>query len=287
MLPGESTTYTCSHVLASTGTYTNVATVSGTPSGEGPITHSSPPVEVEVHAAPAPSFTIRKLQEIAGTSTGFTTETLTGSVGQTVDYEVIVQNTGNVPLALSAFSDPRCDAGTISGGPGAALLEPGASTTYTCSHVLSASGPYVNVASVTATPPGEPPLTISSHEVQVNVSTEPAAKTGVGASAECHVPTPALQGATGPERGTFTVHVSASGVKQITFYLDGRKVKTLKASQAKRKAFSLKINAEKLSYGAHRLSFKTVMASAACAETSAGRVFVRPFTAHVKLHFTG
>lgn len=286
VLPGESTTYTCSHLLASVGTYTNVATVAGTPSGEGPITHSSPPVEVQVGAA-EPSFTIRKLQEIAGTSTGFTTETLTGAVGQTVDYEIIVQNTGNVPLALSSFADPRCDAGTISGGPGASSLEPGASTTYTCSHLLGSTGQYVNVASVTATPPGEPPLTVSSHEVQVNVSTEPAAKHEVLPSAECRVPTPALQGGTGPQRGTFTVHVSANGVKQITFYLDGRKVKMLKQAQAKGKTFSLKINAAKLSYGAHRVSFKTVMASSACAETSAGRVFVRPFRARVKLHFTG
>ena len=138
--PGASTIYTCSHVLASVGTYTNVATVAGTPSGEGPITHSSPPVEVEVHQAPEPALTIRKLQEIAGTSTGFTTEALTGAIGQTIDYEIVVQNTGNVPLTLSAFTDPRCDSGTIAGGPGAAALEPGASTTYTCSHVLSASG---------------------------------------------------------------------------------------------------------------------------------------------------
>ena len=201
VLPGESTTYTCSHVLASVGTYTNVATVAGTPSGEAPITHSSPPVEVEVGPAPAPSFTIRKLQEIAGTSTGFTTEPLTAAVGQTVDYEIVVDNTGNVPLALSGFTDPRCDAGTIAGGPGPSPLAPGASTSYTCSHLLSALGPYVNVAGVTATPPGEPPLTAVSHEVQVNVSTEPAANSGVSPSAECHVPTPALQGATGPKRG--------------------------------------------------------------------------------------
>ncbi len=289
VLPGESTTYTCSHVLASVGTYTNVGTVAGTPSGEGPITHSSPPVEVEVRPAPAPSFTIRKLQEIAGTSTGFTTETLTGAVGQTVDYEIVVENTGNVPLALSTFTDPRCDTGTIAGGPGASPLEPGASTTFTCSHVLSASGAYVNVATVTATPPGEPPLTVVSHEVEVKASTtpKPEGKGGVLPSEECHVPTPALQGATGPERGTFTVHVSSNGVKQITFYLDGRKVKTLGQSQSKGKPFSLKINAAKLSYGAHRVSFKTVMVSAACAETSAGRVFVRPYQARVKLHFTG
>ena len=146
----------------------------------------------------------------------------------------------------------------------------------------------MNVASVTATPPGEPPLTAVSPEVEVKVSNTqlPAAKHEV-LGAQCDVAPPTLHGATGPERGPFTVRVSSSGIKQITFYLDGRKIETLRQSQAKDKAFSLRINAGKLSYGVHRVSFKTVMANAVCAQTSASRVFVRPYQARVKLHFTG
>jgi len=65
-----------------------------------------------------PSFTIEKLQEIWGGSAGFTKELLTGAVGDTVDYEIIVTNTSSVALELSGFSDPHCDSGTIAGGPG-------------------------------------------------------------------------------------------------------------------------------------------------------------------------
>ncbi|MGA2321668.1 MAG: hypothetical protein ABSG95_13145, partial [Solirubrobacteraceae bacterium] len=47
------------------------------------------------------SFTIEKLQEIKGSSAGYTTSPLTGKIGQTVDYEVLVKNTGNVALTFS------------------------------------------------------------------------------------------------------------------------------------------------------------------------------------------
>jgi hypothetical protein len=286
--PGASTTYTCSHVLASEGTYVNVATVTGTPPGGGPTTHESPPVEVEVHQAPAPAMTIEKLQQIAGSAGGFTTATLGGTVGATVDYEIVVRNTGNVPLTLSGFTDTRCDAGTLAGGPGASPVSPGASTTYTCSHLITSEGSLVNVASVTGTPPGEPPLNVASHEVVVTVpGPKTPGKTGVSPFELCEVKTPVLSGATGPKRGTFTVQVTANGVKQITFYLDGRKLKTLGQSQARKGKFSVKINARKLSYGAHRISFKTSMISKACAQSASSRVFVRPAATRVSPRFTG
>ena len=131
--------------------------------------------------APAPSFSIEKLQKIAGASGEFTASPLTGKVGQTVDYEIVVKNTGNVPLTLSNFSDPNCEAGTLAGGPGEAALAPGpaptlgASSTYTCSRALAAPGSYSNVASDTATPPpGDgSPITSTSNTVVVNVPLEP------------------------------------------------------------------------------------------------------------------
>ncbi len=56
-----------------------------------------------------PSFTIEKLQEIQGSGKGFTKEPLTGRLGQTVNYEMIVKNTGNAPLTFSDFTDAHCD----------------------------------------------------------------------------------------------------------------------------------------------------------------------------------
>jgi uncharacterized repeat protein (TIGR01451 family) len=116
---------------------------------------------------PKPGFSIEKLQEIEGSGEGFTTSELTAVEGQTVDYEIIVTNTGNVPLTFSEFSDEKCENVT----PGSSSLEPGESTTYTCDHVLTTTGPYANTAEDTATPPeGDgPPVTETSNPVVTDV----------------------------------------------------------------------------------------------------------------------
>ena len=51
----------------------------------------------------------------------------------------------------------------------------------------------------------------------------------------------------GSRRSPFSVRIPSFGIKEITFYLDGHKLKTLKASQAKHGEFSLTINPSKLS----------------------------------------
>ncbi len=173
--PGKMTIYTCRHVLVGVGTYTNTATDTGTPpEGDGgPITHTSNTVVVNVPAQPG--FSIEKRQEIAGSGKGFTTAELAGNVGQTVDYEIIVSNTGNVPLTFGEFTDEKCDPGTISGGPGANPVAPGNSTTYTCTHLITetdkSAGIIANNATDTGTPPpGDgSPVTHTSNTVLVEV----------------------------------------------------------------------------------------------------------------------
>ncbi|HTU77542.1 MAG TPA: hypothetical protein VMF09_02150 [Solirubrobacteraceae bacterium] len=297
VLPGDSTTYTCSHVLASPGSVVNVATVTATPPEEGPITESSPPVEVKV-IAPEPAFTIEKLQRLAGSAGAFTTTQLEGAVGETVEYEIILKNTGNVPLPVSGFSDSHCDPGTLAGGPGGASLAPGASTTYTCTHLLGAEPSFVNVAFATVTPTEGEPIELKSHEVEVVVPGSPGpgsgqlpASTNVspkgGVLASCEVSRPVLRGVAGPERGTFTASVRSLGIKQITFYLDGRKLKSMKQASARHGLFKIKIRARKLSYGPHRVSFTTVMSNPNCANAASSRVFVHPYAARRAPRFTG
>lgn len=127
-----------------------------------------------LNCVPESSFTVEKLQQ-ASHGTSFTTGTIFGAKRQTVSYEILVRNTGNVGLVLSGFSDVRCDAGTIEGGPGAEAVAPGDSTLYTCKHRLTpedqALGLYENVASVTGTPPpGDgPPVTQPSNPVLVEL----------------------------------------------------------------------------------------------------------------------
>ncbi|MHB8242283.1 MAG: DUF7507 domain-containing protein [Solirubrobacteraceae bacterium] len=132
-------------------------------------------IHARVKCAPAPALSIEKLQRIVGSGGTFTSSPLSGLVGQTVEYEILATNTGNVPLSLSSFSDPRCDAGTSSGGPGSGQLAAGASTTYRCTHLLTdadrTAGSYSNAVSLTATPPeGEgSPISEESNTVVVEV----------------------------------------------------------------------------------------------------------------------
>ncbi|HEV2981059.1 MAG TPA: hypothetical protein VGX51_06475 [Solirubrobacteraceae bacterium] len=174
---GGKTTYTCTHVLTSLNTYENDGTITATPpSGDGaPITHTSNTVVVTLTQS-APAFSIEKLQKIEGSSGSFTSSPLSGEVGQTVDYEIVVKNTGNTSLTFSNFTDEHCDGGTIAGGPSGPLA-PTESATYTCKHMLTSAdqtaGSYSNSATDTATPPGEPAITHTSNTVVVTLTPPP------------------------------------------------------------------------------------------------------------------
>ena len=181
LLVGASTTYTCSHLLGPADqtacSYTNSASITATPppSDAAPFSHTSNTVVVFV---PCPAFTIFKLQRVAGGGGFFTMSPLEALPGATIEYELLVKNAGNVPLSMGVLSDPHCDSGTIAGGPSGPLA-PGASTTYTCSHVLDpadeAAGSYSNSATLTGTPPeGEgSPVEHTSNTVVVTVTKEP------------------------------------------------------------------------------------------------------------------
>jgi hypothetical protein len=126
-----------------------------------------------INCTPEPSFTIEKRQKIGAGS--YTKEPLAGEVTQTVNYEVIVTNTGNVPLKFNGgFSDPNCDGGTESGGPGEAAVVTGESTTYFCSRLLKEGGANSNTATDTGTPTEGSPVTNESNTVVVNVPPKPS-----------------------------------------------------------------------------------------------------------------
>ena len=222
---------------------------------------------------PEPALSIEKLQEIKGSGAPFTKEQLIGAIGQTVDYEVIVRNTGNVTVALGHLIDVNCT--NISGG--AADLAPGGATIYTCEHLLTRAGTWTNEAVVEAA--GK---VLTSNRVTVGVPKQEV-------KAVCTISESAfvLHGATGSKRGVFTVRISSLGIKRITFYLDGRRLKTLSASKARHGEFELRINAKRLRYGAHRISVTTVMKDAACARIGRAAVFVRPRPARATPKFTG
>jgi uncharacterized repeat protein (TIGR01451 family) len=165
---GGEQVYTCSHVLTSIGKYTNEATITGAAK-----TQTSNKVTVNVPAKPA--FTIEKQQRLKGEAS-YTTATLTGAVGQTVEYKIIVKNTGNTSLKFGKLTDAKCEGISPSGE---VELTSGGEQVYTCSHVLTTAdqtaGSYENNATITGTPPtGQgSPITHTSNTVVVNVPTPP------------------------------------------------------------------------------------------------------------------
>ncbi len=296
---------------------------------------------------PAPAFLIEKKERIAGTESSFTAGPRTAEVGQTVEYKIVIQNTGNQPLTISEFSDPHCDPGTIAGGPGTNPVKPGGSSAFECSHVLTpadgAAGSYTNIATATGTPPedvggeGESePITETSNQVEVQIAakhekekeketstgggtpptttttttssnplaglagitgaspkpltgTVPAAKSGVLPFSAAKVP--ALNVPQGCVRSGFLAYVKSTGVKTVTFYLDGHKLKALTAKSARRGKISVTVQGGKLKVGAHKLRANITMTATSSSgkhvQGSRTRTVVRCRSAAVTPKFTG
>jgi hypothetical protein len=277
--------YESPSVAMGVGSYQWVAEYSGDANNVAATTSCNDPNE-QASVTEHPGITVVKEQQIAGSGAPFTTAPLNATVGQQINYRITVTNTGDVPLTLS-FSDPHCDAGTITGPTGSlnpdGTLPPGGVAQYFCSHVLQAtdSPQFTNAATVSGQPPSGPPVS-GTGSVVVNV-----AKQVVAAVCSVSESSIALHGVGGSKRQPFTVRISSLGIKQITFYLDKRKVKTLTSAQAKNGRFTIKIDPRKLRYGAHTVSVRTVMSDTACANLARAGVFVHPRPPIVKPKFTG
>ncbi len=300
--PHETEVFTCHHVLEAAGEWANVAEI------EAEFGRESQPEAVHSHTramarvggvikkassnkvvtnVPAePDFEIEKLQEIQGSGAGFTKAGLQGATSQTVDYEVIVRNTGNVPLKLSALADANC--GGISPAGNTELLV-GGSETFTCDRALTGPGSFTNEATIEGAGKSK-----TSNQVVVTVPAagqqppQPQqAQQAVQAKCTLSESLLVLHGGSGAKKSSFTVHIAALGIKQITFYLDGHKLKTLTAAQAQKGQFNVRIDPAKLHYGAHKVSVTTVMSESVCPAIARSAVFVHPRPAMVKPKFTG
>ena len=82
-----------------------------------------------------------------------------------------------------------------------------------------------------------------------------------------------LRGLSAKVRTSVSVHVTALGVKSVTFYLDGRKLKTV--TKAKNQRYSIKVSARGLGYGRHRLQVRVAMRNTTCATAAAAGAFVK------------
>jgi hypothetical protein len=102
---------------------------------------------------------------------------------------------------------------------------------------------------------------------------------------------PALRGPEGCVRGRLVASVAASGVRSVTFYLDGRKLRKLSSRDVRAGRLSISIAAAGLPLGAHRLIARIAMRaqapSTAVYSASRALTFVRCGSSTVTPRFTG
>lgn len=102
------------------------------------------------------------------------------------------------------------------------------------------------------------------------------------------VPSPSskvLKGVPEKSRKIIKPYITATGVKSVTFYLDGRKLKTVTKPSGFR--FFTTINTARLGSGAHRVSARVTLNDVNCARAAAARTFVRVKSAAIAPSFAG
>jgi hypothetical protein len=106
-----------------------------------------------------------------------------------------------------------------------------------------------------------------------------------GQSAPCTEAAKVLLGVVAVARHSVKAHIASSGVKRVTFMLDGKQRKS--STTAKNHRFSITVNVNKVAYGKHELTAKVTMKSANCASARLAGTFVRARSAAVSPAFTG
>ncbi len=243
-------------------------------SGHGP--GSSFNLHVPLTCGPDSQYSLATTQSLGGGP--FTSATLPGVVGETVDYQTVATNNGNTPLVFGALADPGCD-GPIAGGSAGAVA-PRSSVVWYCHHTLTTAdqkaGAFANAAATVASPQQDPftssiasssaGVVISPITAEISTAAKPAAKSGVLGSGPLGIP--ALYGPTRCVRGVFSASVKSPGVSNVTFYIDGRKLARRTAHSAVRGWIAIHINGAKLKAGVHRLLVKISMSNAATGSRS-------------------
>lgn len=142
--PVDSTTCVVGPISAGAGTNINTATAHGDFDG---TTYNSVP-DSATYFGQNPSVSIVKQVSTNGSS-DWNDDSVTVTIGDTVYYQIIIANTGNIPLTTVNAGDDQCTLSSPSGDlNGDDTLDLSEQWVYTCS-TTSATGVHTNTASVT------------------------------------------------------------------------------------------------------------------------------------------
>ena len=164
LAPGQAVTCTANRAATQAdldaGSIINTASVTATPPSGTPLAPVSSNT-VTVNASQAPALSLTKSTPATSYST----------LGESIAYDFVATNTGNVTLTGVTIADPKVDAITCA----ASTLVPTASTTCRGTHLVTQadldSGSIVNTAAVTGTPPGGSPVApVPSNTVTISAA---------------------------------------------------------------------------------------------------------------------
>ncbi len=164
LAPGASTTCTATYTLTQldvdAGNVPNTAIATGTPPTGAPVVATD---TTDTPIVPGPAITLDKQ---AGTPSG-------NNAGDTISYNFLVTNTGNVTLTNVVVDDPKVGVVTCP----VTTLAPTESTTCTATYALTQAdvddGAVLNTATATGTDPNETDVS-ATDSVTVGIPPEPA-----------------------------------------------------------------------------------------------------------------
>ena len=258
-----------------TGAGSSNLTIANCPTTPPPVTPPvTPPTTPPTTPEPTPTPVAPTLATPTLSTTGSADVVKGSAIHDTALLGGGANPTGTLTYALYALKDTTCarpllKVTTAVNGAGSYVSPP----------VKPASGAYQWVASYGGDAANNP---VSG------ACNDPAETTSVATRAvraACVTSTPKLRGIVAQTRTSFSAHLAALGVKRVTFYLDGRKLKT--QTKAAHKRFSVTVRVSRLGYGAHRVKAKVTMTNANCASAAVAGTFVRVKSATVQPSFTG
>ena len=258
---GDVWNFTCTAVVpAGVTSVKNVAEVCGTATGPG--VEAREVCDEDDHTFPVRSIAIAIDKQAVEQ---------TAVAGATVNFTIAVTNTGTTAYVDYVFDDPACAEVRSGSNAGDTMLEPGETWTYTCAmatqvgqtvatNTATATGTNSDGRSATATddaqipltqpqtpgenPPGGNPPSVTPDAVP------PGTTPGGGVLPDSRVSGRArLRGPSGCVKRAFRARVRGRSIASVTFFVDGRKVKTVRRGNA----FRLKVKPSKYGLGRHKI----------------------------------
>ena len=208
--------------------------------------------------------------------------------GSEVAYTLTVTNPGNegLPAPYVAVSDPLCEAPPAlqskNGDPTPDSLDPGDVWTYTCTVQTTAVQTSVhNTAHAAGQDPFGHPVSADASADTVLTSPPPVITPPAIAPHSAK-----LSGPASCVTSKFTVRVSGTGIARVVFYLDGKKVKTLRKPNSG-KQFTLTLSPTQIAKGVRHVKAVVTYVAAAHAAPKTLKMTVQRCPPHVKPFFTG